>query len=116
MATNDSEPDLSGFDFAEESNADDSDDDAEWLDLDEGDHVVGELREVKENCGEFDSRVYTISRGPGDEVLMWGKASIDRGIDNLEAEPGDVVFIQNTGEQFETDDGNTGTRYKVARK
>lgn len=89
------------------------DDDLEWLDLDDGESVVGEIREIKENCGEFNSRVYKISRGLGDVVLMWGKASIDRQIDAADLGAGDVVGIRNTGKSYSTDNGNEGIEFEV---
>jgi len=105
----------SDFDALEPVEVDDDtdDEDAEWIDLDEGESVVGEIREIKENCGDYDSRVYKIARGLGDVCLLWGKASIDRQIDSGDLGPGSVVGIKNTGETYTTESGNEGTRYEV---
>ncbi len=51
---------------------DDADDgDAEWLDLDAGEAVVGEIRALKPNCGEHNTTVIELARGLGDVVVMW---------------------------------------------
>lgn len=110
MAAKESDP----FDaLAPVDTPDDSDENAEWLDLEEGESVVGEIREIKENCGEYGSRVYKISRAPGDVVLMWGKASIDRQVDAADLGVGDVFGVRNTGEEYETENGYTGIKFEV---
>jgi len=96
-------------DYDEDDLGDDSDD---WLDLEDGESVVGELRKVREDCGEYGSRVYRISLGPGEEKLMWGNASVDRQIDQANVGRGDVIGIKNTGETYETERGE-GTVYEV---
>lgn len=112
MAAQDSEGD--GFEsLAPVETTDDDDEEAEWLELDSTEQVVGEIREIKEDCGEFGSRVYKLSRGPGDVVLMWGKASIDLQVDAADLGAGDVVGIRNLGQKYETEEGNTGDEYEV---
>ena len=109
------ETNQSGFDDLKPvDQPDDDGEDVEWLDLAAGDSVVGELREIRENCGEYGSRVYKIQTGIGEPVkLVWGKASIDRQVDAAELGPGSLVGIQNTGEEYETDNGYSGVRYEV---
>lgn len=108
----------SGFDDLKPVDTpDDDDEEAEWLDLDDGESVVGELREIRENCGEYGSRVYKIQTGIGEPVkLLWGKASIDRQVDAADLGPGSVLGILNTGEKYETDNGYSGVRYEVRSK
>ena len=101
------------FDALKPVETPDDDEELEWIDLDEGDSLVGEIREIKENCGQYDSRVYKIARGLGDVVLMWGKASIDRQVDSADLGPGVVVGIRNTGDTYQTETGNEGTEYEV---
>lgn len=103
-------------DLAPVETPDDDDEELEWIDLDEGDSIVGEIREIKENCGQYGSRVYKISRGLGDTVLMWGKASMDRQVDAADLGPGDVMGVLNTGEEFTTENGHSGVRYEVRSK
>lgn len=76
----------------------DTDDDAEWIELDQGEEVVGELRNIKPNCGDYDTTVLRISRGPGDEVLMWSNRQIDNRLEENDVGTGDVVRIVHTEE------------------
>jgi hypothetical protein len=102
------------------SNSDD--DDAEWIDLTNEkndaftESVEGEVREVKDNCGKYDSRIYKISRGPGDTVIFWGNASLDTQFDEAGLGPGDVIRFVNTGETYETKSGHSGVRFDVFAK
>jgi hypothetical protein len=108
----------SEFDALEpvEPAADDDDDDAEWIDLDAGDSVVGEVREIKDNCGEYGNRVSKLSRGVGDNILMWGTASVDSQVDRADIGAGDVIGLKNTGQKYETDHENPGVRWEVRKK
>lgn len=111
MATEDQN---SGFDDLNPvGSPNDEDEEVEWVDLDDGESIVGELREVRENCGEHDSRVYKLATDIGEPLkLLWGKASIDRQMDAADVAPGEVVGIKNTGDTFETENG-TGAEYEV---
>ena len=75
---------------------DNSDD--EWLDLEAGESVVGELRSINENCGKHDTTVLELSRGLGDKVTMWSNRQVDRALVNNEVGVGDVVGIKHTEE------------------
>jgi len=88
---------------------DENDDyDTEWLDLDPGEIVVGELRAVKPNCGKYDTTVLEIARGIGDVVTMWSNGQIDRVLQQKDLGEGDVVGIKHTEETrtFTTEDGD----------
>ena len=105
MATQDpASYDAEDIDWSEGSGNYD-DDDAEWLDLEPGQHVVGELRDVKENCGKNNSRVYKLARGIGDLVLLWGNNSLDRRFDDEDFSKGDVIAIRCTTETYTNDHG-----------
>ena len=94
--------------------ADFDDDEAEWIDFEEGEIVTGDVVAVKENCGENDSRVYKLKTEVGHPpVLLWGKASINRQFDAADLGPGDYIGIKHTGETFETDSGYEGVVYDV---
>jgi hypothetical protein len=94
------------------------DEEVEWLDLDEkGDEVVGEILEISEDVGDWDSRIYKLESPDHDvPVVFWGKRSIDGKVDRAAAgdglESGDVLFVRNTGETYETKNGR-GTEYQV---
>ena len=91
-----------------ETQTDDGNDyETEWLDLDRGEHVVGELRAVKPNCGKFDTTVLELARGLGDVVSMWSNNQIDRFLEDNDLGEGDVVGIIHTEETrtFTTDNG-----------
>jgi hypothetical protein len=110
-----SEETQSGFDDLEPVSSPDYDEEnVEWIDLEEGETIVGELREIRDNCGENNSRVYKIADEIGEPLkLLWGKASINRQIDDSDLGPGSVIGIQNTGDTYETDSGYEGTVYEV---
>lgn len=72
------------------------DDDGEWLDLEAGESVVGELRAINENCGQHDTTVLELSRGLGDNVTMWSNRQIDRVLEKNEIGVGEVVGIKHT--------------------
>lgn len=96
-------PELEGFETVEANSTDDSD--AEWIDLEHGEHVMGEVAAIREDCGEYDNRVYEIIPEPGERVCFWGAAHLDNLVDEADVTSGDVVFVENTGEQYETDYG-----------
>lgn len=85
----------------------DRDDDAEWIDLEPGDSVIGEIREIKPNCGRYNSTVLKLSRGVGDTVLLWSKPHIDNQITSNDLGEGDVIAIvvEDEPRTFTTDDG-----------
>ncbi|MFY4815492.1 hypothetical protein ACOJIV_22755 [Haloarcula sp. AONF1] len=74
------------------------DDDGEWLDLEAGESVVGEIRAINENCGKHDTTVLELSRGLGDNVTMWSNRQIDRVLQKNEIGVGEVVGIKHTTE------------------
>ncbi|OYR77658.1 hypothetical protein DJ84_21685 [Halorubrum ezzemoulense] len=74
------------------------DDDGEWLDLEPGESVVGEIRAINENCGQHNTTVLELSRGLGDNVTMWSNRQIDRVLEKNEIGVGEVVGIKHTTE------------------
>ena len=58
------------------------DDDGEWIELDAGESVVGELRKRQET-EKYDNDVLEIARGLGDVVVMFSNGQIDRQLDSL---------------------------------
>jgi len=106
MATQDtpSFDDLETVDTSDESD----DYDTDWLDLESGESVVGEIRAIKPNCGQYDTTVIELARGLGDIVAMWSNGQIDRALESNELGEGDVVGIKHTEETrtFTTDDGD----------
>lgn len=96
------------FDEMQKVDQDDDldDEDVDWFDFeDPGDTVVGELREVKHDCGPNNSRVYKISRGIGDTTLFWGAGSLNQQFDQSELERGDVIGVRLTDETYENEHG-----------
>ncbi|MCL9812514.1 hypothetical protein [Natranaeroarchaeum aerophilus] len=89
-----------------ESNEDDYE--TEWIELDRGEKVVGEVRSVNPNCGDYNTTVLELARGLGDVVSMWSNGQIDRVFEEQELGEGDVVGILHTEEtrSFVDDDGN----------
>lgn len=91
--------------------SDDENDDEDWIESEEMNDpdwkLVGELRRIEDGVGDYNSRLYEVAVDLGETVLFYGKASLDRAVDRIEAEPGDVVAMRNTGETstFENDDG-----------
>jgi hypothetical protein len=63
------------------------DGDAEWIELDAGESVVGELRKRQETQ-DYDNDVLEIARGLGDVVVMFSNGQIDRRLDSLADEYG----------------------------
>jgi len=86
---------------------DDDGQDKDWLDLDAGEHVIGEIRDLNPNCGDNDTTVIELARGLGDVVLMWSNNQIDRALDSKDLGVGDVVMIKHTEDTraFTNDDG-----------
>ncbi|MFA9516329.1 hypothetical protein ACERIT_03785 [Halopenitus sp. H-Gu1] len=82
-----------------EANDDEQDEyDTEWLDLDPGENVVGEIRAVTPDCGDYNTTVLEIARGLGDVVCMWSNNQIDRALEDNDLGEGDVVGIMCTEE------------------
>lgn len=87
-------PNLDGFDSADSNGGED---DAEWFDFDaEGDWVIGEVTNIAEDCGQYDSRVYTLATDDG-PVCFWGKAAIDSSVDKLGVEEGWSLYVERAG-------------------
>ena len=108
-------PESIDVDALTEVESDNFDDESvEWLDLESaGDSVVGEVLEISDNVGDWDSRVYKLdSPDYDDPVVFWGKKSIDGKVDRADLEPGDVLYVENSGEEYETKNG-TGVEFVV---
>lgn len=101
--------DTPSFDDLETVEADDDGNDyeTEWIDLEAGETVVGEIRSVKPNCGQYDTTVLELARGLGDIVTMWSNQQIDRALEDNDLGEGDVVGIKHTEQTrtYTTDDG-----------
>lgn len=91
------------------------DEDTEWLDLERGESVVGEVRAVNKNCGKFDSTVLELSRGLGDNVTMWSNRQIDRVFEKNDLGAGEVVGIKHTDktDSFTPDDADDPVTFDV---
>lgn len=94
---------------------------AYWLEIDEDSHTInkgetkdssevvhegdewftGNLQEIDRDAGEYgDSRLYKFRNDDVDgAILLWGKADINRKIDNAALESGDSVAIRRAGTQ-----------------
>jgi len=74
--------DTPSFDDLETVNtSDESDDyDTDWLDLEPGESVVGEIRAIKPNCGQYGTTVIELARGLCDIVAMWSNGQIDSAV------------------------------------
>lgn len=97
MAESQDEFDLSEFTNVREEEFDSDGEDGEWVELDDGESLTGELVRMQEDAGKYDSRVYEIDRHDGNEnTLIWGNGSIDSQIDNS-VNPGDLVHIERNG-------------------
>ncbi|WP_018258888.1 hypothetical protein [Halomicrobium katesii] len=90
-----------------DTNTQDDEYDSEWIELDQGEDVVGEIRDLTPNCGKYDTTVIELARGIGDVVAMWSNSQIDRQLEDNDLGEGDVVGIRHTEETgtFETEDG-----------
>lgn len=81
------------------------DEDVERIKLEPGESIVGEVREIRRNLGEFDSTLIFLARGLGDVVKMWSNGQIDRRLDAANVAEGDVIGIaKGEEEQSYTDD------------
>lgn len=67
--------------------------------------VVGELLDIAENVGKYDSTAYLLSDENGEKVMVWGNGSINAGFDNAPIETGDTVGIRQTGETYSNEYG-----------
>lgn len=87
---------------------DSSDYETEWIDVEAGESVAGEIRAIKPNCGQYDTTVIELARGLGDLVAMWSNGQIDTALEANEIGEGDVVKIEHTEEtrSFTTEDGD----------
>ncbi|SFR85737.1 hypothetical protein SAMN05216559_0130 [Halomicrobium zhouii] len=109
MAANDT-PDFDDLEPVE-INEQEDDSDAEWLDLEPGESVVGEVRAVRPNCGQYDNTVIELARGLGDVVVMWSNGQIDRAFRVNDIGEGDVVGIKHT-EDTATAENEDGEEYE----
>lgn len=98
-----------------------ADDSAYWLELNEGSHTINEgetkdesetihegdewftgiVQEIDRNAGEYgNSRLYKLRTEAVDgAVLLWGKADLDRKVDNAALQTGDEIAIRRVGSQ-----------------
>lgn len=92
-----------------------SDDDGEWLDLERGESVVGEIRGVTPNCGDYDTTVLELAVGIGEVKPMWSNRQIDRALESKDLEEGDVIGIKHTEEEqsFKPDDSDEFVTFDV---
>lgn len=111
MATKNKDSEFAGFNTVDSDY--DEDEDVEWKDnFDEGEILEGELRDIIENAGANDNRVYKFSTAPGEYVMVWDCASIRRDFDKLDVGVGDVVKLRYEGE-YETEHSNNGKDFTV---
>jgi hypothetical protein len=101
--------DFQSLDPVEEPSNNEDDRDAEWIESEaideEGWTIVGELVRIQEDAGEYDSRLYELQVDLGEYRVMWGRKNIDLKVDSAGIETGEVIGIRNTGETFETENG-----------
>jgi hypothetical protein len=107
------------FESLDPVETDEHDDDrADWIESEamneDGWTVVGEVVRIEQNAGEHNSRLYELQLDLGEYRVFWGRTSIDRQVDSAGISKGDVIGIRNTGDQFESKDGeHTGYVYDV---
>lgn len=112
MSDETSDP-FAGCKTVEQTMNDGDDGDDEWVDLDPGEHVRGEVVRIQPHTGQYDQVLYEFRVDVGETVLMFGKGGMDHQIEQLAVEAGDVIVVQNTGEEFTTSEGYQGVRYRV---
>lgn len=111
MATKDTDSEFAGFETVDSGY--DEDEDVEWKDeWEEGELLEGELRDIIENAGANDNRVYKFSTAPGEYVMVWDCASIRRDFEMLDVSIGSVVKLRYEGE-YETEHSNNGKDFTV---
>lgn len=101
------------FDEMESTAAENGNDDYDLQDFDAFDFpdagesatVVGELLKVIEEIGKYDSTAYLLNDEEGENVMVWGNASINAGFENGDIEVGDSVGIRQTTETYENEYG-----------
>ena len=94
----------------------DYDDEEEgWIELDRGESVVGEIREISPNCGQYNTTVINLATGIGEVRPMWSNRQIDRALESRELAEGDVIGIKHTDEtrSFTPDGEDEETEYDV---
>lgn len=67
----------------------------------DGDWFAGAIQEIDRSAGDYDdSRLYKLRHEAVDgAVLLWGKADIDRKVDNAALASGDEIAIRFAGTQ-----------------
>lgn len=105
MATNDSTP---SFDDLNPVSNDFDDDEVEQIQLEPGENVVGEIREINTGLGEHNSTLIHIARGIGDVVKLWSNRQIDAQMHRADLGVGDVIGIQKKEETATYTDDETG--------
>ena len=96
------------FDDLEPVANDFDDDDAEQIQLEPGDSVVGEIRQIHTGLGEYDSTLLYIARGLGDVVKLWSNRQIDAQMEAADLGVGDVIGIKKTEDTGTFVDEETG--------
>ncbi|ACO54897.1 ORF2 [Halorubrum pleomorphic virus 1] len=100
-------PNFDDMEVLDDTNDEYDDSESEWIDLDRGESVVGEIREINPDCGDYGTTVLELSRGLGDNVCMWSNRQIDNKIEQHGLGVGEVVGIKHTDrEQTFTPDGS----------
>ena len=84
----------------------DFDDEAEEIELEPGENVVGEIRELNTGLGEYNSTLIHIARGIGDVVKLWSNRQIDAQMERAGLGVGDVVGIAKLEETATYTDGD----------
>lgn len=100
MATE--EQNVFGVDFDEmQPKAGSSNDveDEQWIELDPGESVVGELRDYQHDCGEYGSTVIRLATALGVERPMWSNGQINAQLDfDDDGDLGSVIGIRKSEE------------------
>lgn len=84
---------------------DDDEPEPEWIDLEDGQSLVGELVGVTENAGIHNNRLYKLRTDDG-PALLWGATNLDFQFNQAGVEAGDVIGVRRTAERFTTTDEN----------
>lgn len=58
-------PSADDFEFV--GTSEESDEETEWLELEAGEHVIDEVRDVRPNCGQHNTTVLELAPAPGDD-------------------------------------------------
>lgn len=114
MASKQAETSAMTFDDLETADPE-TDDDAEFIDFDPGQTEFGEVRELSRGLGEHNSTLLRVSRGPGDEFKMWASGHVDRQLQQLDVDTGDVIGLRMSEEEstFVDEDGEEQSYHRI---